>query len=78
MRILHVPSFLVGVGVGASSAAIAPRLCPAALEIATMCYRISDALMVKLARTREDLADLLAEAKARARRRLGPNLSVAA
>jgi hypothetical protein len=66
---LHLPSFVAGVVVGAGGATIAPRLRPVALEIATTFYRFGDAMMVKLARKREDLADLFAEAKARARRR---------
>jgi hypothetical protein len=75
---LHLPSFLVGVAVGAGGAAIAPRLRPVVLEIATTCYRISDVLMVKIARKREDLVDLLAEAKARARQRLRSTSQAAA
>ena len=75
---LHFPSFLAGVVAGAAGAAIAPRLRPVALEIATTFYRASDALMVRLARKREDLADLLAEAKAKARRRLGSTRQAAA
>ena len=67
---LHLPSFLLGFSVGASGALIAPRLRPIALELAATCYRIGDAAMVRLARSREDLSDLLAEAKARARNRI--------
>lgn len=67
---LHVPSFLLGISVGAGGAVIAPRLRPVALEILTTFYRIGDAALVRIARTREDLADLVAEAKARARGRL--------
>jgi hypothetical protein len=66
---LHLPSFLLGVAVGAGGAAIAPRLRPVALEVATTFYRFGDAVMVGLARRREDLSDLVAEAKARARLR---------
>ena len=65
--ILHVPSFLLGIGVGAGGAAIAPRLRPLVLEIATTFYRAADAALVQVARRREDLTDLLAEARARAR-----------
>jgi hypothetical protein len=75
---LHLPSFLVGVSVGAGGAAIAPHLRPVALEIATTFYRVADAAMVKIARRREDFSDLLAEAKARARDRIrGPQRAVA-
>jgi hypothetical protein len=67
---LHLPSFLIGVTLGATGAAVAPRLRPLALEIATFCYRIGDQVMVRIARGREDVSDLLAEAKARVRRPL--------
>lgn len=65
----HLPSFLVGVAMGAGGAAIAPRLRPIALEIATNCYRVLDAVMLRVARSREDVADLIAEARAIARDR---------
>jgi len=67
---LHVPSFLIGVAAGASGAKIAPRLRTVVLEIATTAYKLGDAVIVRLARGREDLSDLLAEAKARARGQL--------
>jgi len=70
----HLPSFLLGAVAGASGAALAPRLRPLALEITTGCYRILDAALLRLARSRENMSDLLAEAKARARR---PTLRVA-
>ncbi|HTR51417.1 MAG TPA: hypothetical protein VMJ10_11965 [Kofleriaceae bacterium] len=63
----HLPSFLLGAVVGASGAALAPRLRPVAVELATGCYKLLDAALVKLARGREDVSDLLAEARARAR-----------
>ena len=66
---LHVPSFLFGLGVGAGGATLAPRLRPLALEIAATFYRAADAALVQISRRREDLADLLAEAKALARAR---------
>jgi hypothetical protein len=69
----HLPSFLLGVATGASGAALGPRLRPLVLEIATDCYRVIDAAMLRLARGREDVADLLAEARARARGRLRRN-----
>jgi hypothetical protein len=74
---LHIPSFMIGVGVGASGAAIAPRLRPVLLEIATRVFKLADLMVVRVARTREDLSDLLAEAKARARDRLGAHREVA-
>jgi hypothetical protein len=62
----HLPSFFLGVIVGAGGAAIAPRIRPVALEFATVCYRAFDAAMVQIARGRENASDLLAEARARA------------
>jgi hypothetical protein len=67
---LHLPSFLFGVTMGATGAVVAPRLRPLALDIATTCYRVGDQVMVWIARAREDLSDLLAEARARVRRPL--------
>ena len=63
----HLPSFLLGVATGAGGAALAPRVRPLVLELATGCYRMLDAAMVRVARSREDVSDLLAEARARAR-----------
>jgi hypothetical protein len=66
----HLPSFMLGVATGASGAALAPRLRPLVLEIATGYYRIFDAAMLRIARGRENLSDLAAEARSRARDRL--------
>jgi hypothetical protein len=63
----HVPSFLLGCVTGAGLKTIAPRLKPVALEIVALGYRIIDMVATKAARGREDVADLLAEARARAR-----------
>jgi len=65
----HLPSYLLGVATGATGAALAPRIRPIAVELATSVYRIADAIVVRIARGRENLADLLAEARARARGR---------
>jgi hypothetical protein len=62
----HFPSFLVGYGAGVASALVAPRLKPVAVALAAAGYRFVDALAVAAARRREDLADLMAEARARA------------
>ncbi len=66
----HLPSYLLGVATGASGAALAPRLRPVVLEIATGCYRIYDEVLLRVARARENTADFLAEARARARDRI--------
>jgi hypothetical protein len=66
----HLPSYMLGVATGASGAALAPRLRPLAIEIASGWYRVADAIGVRFARARENLSDLLAEARARARGKL--------
>ncbi len=66
----HLPSYLLGVATGASGAALAPRLRPVVLEIATGCYRVYDEVMLRVARARENVSDVFAEARARARDRV--------
>jgi hypothetical protein len=63
----HLPSFILGLATGASGAALAPRLRPLVMELATGCYRVFDAAMLRVARGRENISDFLAEARARAR-----------
>jgi len=65
----HLPSYLLGVATGASGAALAPRLRPVVLELASSCYRVYDAIMFRAARARENASDLFAEARALARER---------
>lgn len=67
----HLPSYLLGVLTGAAGAALSDRLRPIAVELATGCYRVADAMMLRTARAREDISDLLAEARARARGAIG-------
>lgn len=63
----HLPSFLLGCVTGAGAKALAPRLRPLMLQLATAGYKMLDVLGMQAARRREDLEDLLAEARARAR-----------
>jgi hypothetical protein len=70
----HLPSYVLGVVTGASGAALARRLRPLAVEIAAGAYSVADAIGVRIARTRENLSDVLAEARARARGKLRPVL----
>ncbi len=63
----HMSSFLLGFGAGGAAVLLSKRLRPVALELATAMYRIVDAIGGRAAMTREDIQDLLAEAKARAR-----------
>jgi hypothetical protein len=63
----HLGSFALGYAAGVSTAVLAPRLRRLGLALATAGFRMADALAVRAAQKREDLEDLLAEAKARAR-----------
>ncbi len=64
----HWPSFLLGYGAGALSVLFAKQLRPVVTELATAAYEISDAVAARVAMWREDVDDVLAEAKARAGR----------
>jgi hypothetical protein len=63
---LHWSSFLFGSLLGA--VLVSRRLRPLLLEIATAGYRVADSVAARMAMRREDLEDLLAEARARVRR----------
>lgn len=67
-----LPSFLLGYGAGATTVLIGKRLRPLLLELATLGYRVADTVVAKAAMKQEDLEDLLAEARARARHHTGP------
>ena len=54
-------------GVGAGAVLLLPRLRPVLVELATAAYKFADSVSARLAMRREDLEDVLAEAKARAR-----------
>jgi hypothetical protein len=62
----HLPSFLLGCVAGATVKTLGPRVRPVAVEVATAFYQLLDVLRGHVARRREDLEDLLAEARARA------------
>lgn len=61
----HLPSFLLGCLFGAVAVPLAKRLRPAIVEIATTGYKLAESGVAAMASGREDLEDLLAEAKAR-------------
>jgi hypothetical protein len=65
--LFHLPSFALGYASGIATAVITPRLKPIGMELATAAFRLWDAMAVGAARRREDLQDLVAEARARAR-----------
>ncbi|WP_342378771.1 hypothetical protein NVS55_05165 [Myxococcus stipitatus] len=64
----HLPSFLLGYTAGAGTVLLSRHLRPLLLELATAAYRFGDMVLARTAIKQEDLEDLLAEAKARARR----------
>jgi hypothetical protein len=63
----HLPSFLLGCVTGFAVKGVAPKLRPVLLELAAAGYRLVDLVGTGAARRREDLEDLFAEARARAR-----------
>jgi hypothetical protein len=62
----HTGSFFLGAAAGA--ALLGRRMRPLLLELATTAYRIADAIAARVAMKCEDMEDLMAEARARARR----------
>jgi hypothetical protein len=60
-------SFALGYVAGYGSALLAPRLRRMGVALATAGFRAADEVAMRLARKREDLQDILAEGRARAR-----------
>lgn len=63
----HWPSFLIGYGAGVATTLVAQRLRPVLTELATAGFEFLEAAAARMAMSREDLDDILAEAKARSR-----------
>ncbi len=63
----HLPSFLLGFVSGAATVFAGKRVRPLLVELAAMAYRFGDSVMARVAMRREDLEDVLAEGRARAR-----------
>lgn len=63
----HWPSFLLGYGSGVVSTLLAQRMRPVLTELASAGFEFLEAAAAKMAMTREDLDDIIAEARARAR-----------
>lgn len=64
---LDLPSFLAGYVAGAGTVLLGRQLRPLLVQLATAGYRLVDAVAARVATRREDLEDLFAEARARAR-----------
>ncbi len=63
----HWPSFLIGYGAGVATGLLGTRLRPMLVEVATAAYELGDAVMARFAVAREDVDDVLAEARMKAR-----------
>jgi hypothetical protein len=62
----HLPSFLMGCGVGFATRSLSTHFSPVLLEIATAGHRLAEAVASRAARAREDVEDVFAEARAQA------------
>ena len=63
----HLPSFLLGYVSGGATVLFARRLRPIAIELASAGYRLLDRIGARLSSPREELDELLSEARSRAR-----------
>jgi hypothetical protein len=64
---LDLPSVLLGCGAGAGVVLLGKRLHPLALEVATALYRLTGSVLARAAMRQEEIEELLARARARAR-----------
>lgn len=62
----HLPSFALGFGTGYAARVVAEHFRPVLLELATAGFRLAGALTARAIRVREDVEDVLSEARARA------------
>jgi hypothetical protein len=63
----HFGSFTLGFASGFATARLLPRMRGVGVQLATAAVRLSDLVSVRVARGREDIEDIWAEARARAR-----------
>jgi hypothetical protein len=63
----HFPSFVIGFGAGMATVVIGRHLRPVLVEVATAAYQVADAVAARIFMVQEDVEDVLAEARARAR-----------
>ena len=71
----HFTSFAIGVGVGVAAVVLGRHLRPVFVEVATAAFEVGDAVAARVAVVQEDLEDLVAEARARARQAAGMRAS---
>jgi len=74
----HFPSFLIGYGAGVTTVLAGQYLRPLVVEMASAAFSLADAVAARIAVFREDVDDVLAEAKARARQPRRPKHARAA
>jgi hypothetical protein len=67
----HFTSFALGVCVGAAAVVLGRQLRPVFVEVAAAAYEMADAVAARVATVQEDVEDMLAEARARARQAAG-------
>ncbi len=60
-------SFALGFAAGAATVVIGRQIRPVLLEVATAAFQVGDAVTARVAMLQEDLDDVIAEARARAR-----------
>jgi hypothetical protein len=63
----HLPSFALGYAAGVGSAVAWDRIRPVLVQVAAAAYRAFDAATARVVMVREDVEDILAEARARVR-----------
>jgi hypothetical protein len=64
----HFGSFLLGYGAGVTTVLVGRALRPVLVETAAAAFQVADAVTARIAMVQEDVEDILAEARARARR----------
>ena len=67
----HFTSFAIGVGVGVAAVILGRHLRPVFVEVASATFSVTDAVAARVAIVQEDVEDMLAEARAKARSAAG-------
>jgi hypothetical protein len=67
----HLPSFLLGYAAGLGTGLVLPRLRPVAVEVAAALHKFAGDVAARVAAVREDLEDVVAEARFRVQQARG-------